>query len=257
MKMHMNRMLQTFRVSNSRGVTLVELMVVIAILAILAAIVSPTIFRTINRQRAAGIATDVANELRRARNQAMSRGEIIIVEMEAQGGGSRGALTTYATNLPDVDGNFHSGTGTCDPDTEAEDCPGGTICLNETCYGEPARSCREFMADADFLREVASYEMDTSDAVNMAIRTIDPMPANSMICFAPDGRITQTGGAAIAGGPPNVCAGENLILAVAKADAPAGEVATASACVADRDDRDPIFLYRISVPYNGAIQVKQ
>lgn len=64
-----------------RGFTLVELMVVVAIIAILASISTPTLRRSYQRAQARDSASALANIFRNARNQAMSRGEVVLLQL--------------------------------------------------------------------------------------------------------------------------------------------------------------------------------
>lgn len=68
---------------SARGMTLVELVVVLAVLGILAAVIGPSVNGAIKRERRRQVASDVANVFREARNQAMSRGEAYTVETNA------------------------------------------------------------------------------------------------------------------------------------------------------------------------------
>ncbi len=67
---------------NWKGFTLVELMIVIVIVALLAAISTPTISRTIERNRAADLNRAIANGFTEARSYAMRNGEAIFAQVD-------------------------------------------------------------------------------------------------------------------------------------------------------------------------------
>ena len=74
-----NRCRSRNHLRSQRGMTLVEVVVVIAVVGILAAVLSPSITSALKRERQRQVASDVANVFREARNQAMSRGEALTV----------------------------------------------------------------------------------------------------------------------------------------------------------------------------------
>lgn len=74
-----NRCRSRNQLRSQRGMTLVEVVVVIAVVGILAAVLSPSITSALKRERQRQVASDVANVFREARNQAMSRGEALTV----------------------------------------------------------------------------------------------------------------------------------------------------------------------------------
>jgi prepilin-type N-terminal cleavage/methylation domain-containing protein len=276
----MNWKISALRNSSTRGMTLVELMVVLVVLGVLAAIVSPSIFSSIRRQRAAGVAREITNELRRARNQAMSRGEAIVVEIC---GGALGeceynegdepqdtAIITYATGHADIDGNYQTGGtacgGACTEDSDctgagevcdkgAEACvPEGTSCRDGNVISDPARNCKDWDGanTDDFLREVARLDTGLDDSSTMTIRGFEP--DEPILCFNPDGRAVLPRGIAVSGGGSEVCSGENWVLWVARDDATLGSEAN---CGTDVDDREPLDLYKVAVPFNGSIKMRQ
>lgn len=256
------------RALNTRGVTLVELMIVVAIIAIVAGIASPTIFKSLRRERAAGAAREVANELRRARNQAMARGEVILVQVIPAGAGPtlgtdtaalpRGGVVSFATNTAP----YEAGTTACvapdggDPD---ELCPPGSRCVAGQCWSQPARSCRQIdTGEPQFVREVARFGLHTGDAVHMSLLGHTGADTVLTLCFSPDGRVLDTFGRVHTTTMTSItCPGENVVLWLAKGDAAAADVSSAVQCAAGYDDRDPLNLYRISVPFNGSIAMDQ
>lgn len=272
----MNSKISSLCHSPARGVTLIELMVVLVVLGILAAMVSPSIFGSIRRQRAAGVGRELANELRRARNQAMSRGEAIVVEVCGGGLGAcngtanqptETAIITYATGHQDSAGNYQRGSNACggDCDTDA-DCTGddvcdglsgkcvevGTHCEDGAMISDPARNCRDWDTNTQFLREVTRLDMAQDDSSTMVIKGISP--DEPMLCFNPDGRVLRPRGLTVSGGGSEVCEGENWALWLAREDA---TITNEANCGAPVDDREPLDLYKVVVPYNGSIKMRQ
>ncbi|MEZ4459579.1 MAG: prepilin-type N-terminal cleavage/methylation domain-containing protein [bacterium] len=210
-----------------RGVTLVELMVVIVLIALLASIASPGIFRAIERQNAQATASGVANALRTARNQAMSRGTPLWARIvPGTTSANRGAV------IVSRQGTFAAGNA--------------------------ARSCREYAAGG----QVEVFRYSPADLSGRgAIRGGDPVVN---LCFSPDGRVlNQTGGLLSATASALRCEGEDAFIYTADFDAsitPATHLAcpgTANARKALRDTRSLIRMYKISVPFNGNISVEQ
>ena len=214
-----------------RGVTLIELMVVVVLIGVLAAVASPGIFRAMERQNAQATAAGVANALRTARNQAMSRGTPVWVTINfGNNAANRGSIELFTQ-------------GTVGP-------------LNAP--GNAARNCREFDAASQNL--VGSFS--PSDLAGKgAIVRVEPN-ANADLCFSPDGRVLAATGGLL----PVVtsrCRGDYAMIYTADYDSPAltGTIldcaANATALQGQRDARAVDRVYKISVPFNGAIRVEQ
>ena len=77
---------------DQRGFTLIELMVVVAITAILLAIAAPSFTDLIARRRVEGVATEVNTDLQYARTEAVSRGAN--VSLFVPSGGTSYCVTT-------------------------------------------------------------------------------------------------------------------------------------------------------------------
>ncbi len=181
----------------------------------------------------------------------MARGEAIYVVVAPASGSDRGSLVTYATTRDP----YSKGGDSCDPSADPPvTCATGETCINGACWAEPARSCREYDGNADFLRQVAKLDINVSDGPNMAIRATEPS-GNTVLCFSPDGRVLKKDGSAFNTAGDERCLGETFLLYVADANATIGD--TEKACGAGPDLLDPLNMYRVAVPYNGAISVSQ
>lgn len=238
-----------------RGFTLTELMIAVAIIAILAAFLAPSVTTYVRRSKGQSAARDVSGTLRRARNEAMSRGQVVLVEVEQAHDNVQGIIRTYRTQ----------GTESkCDP-TNANYDPRDTDCF--------AMSCAQ--AQGFNAVEIDSARVDFSQtSPDMEISGVDPNSAltNNVLtlCFAPGGRVLTTAGTTY----NSACDAVNTRIFVRSADVddntnPLGSSEKdLDACVdsatddeakrqAQKDGRDLANFYSIHVPYNGAVSVIQ
>lgn len=88
---------------SSEGFTLVELMVVVTLIALLAALSTPTLSRSVQRGKAKDAAREVASALRNVRSQAMSRGQAALVRINPQRVAGGGDMMTIFAGV-DADG---------------------------------------------------------------------------------------------------------------------------------------------------------
>lgn len=210
----------------AKGVTLVELMVVVALIAVIAAIASPGITRGIERANARAASREVAAQMRLARNQAMSRGAPFWVQISPALGASRGSVAIFRHPTADV------------------------------------RSCREF-AGANLV-EVSRFSLNTISG-RSALQAVIPAGvgvAGINLCFAPDGRILAPDGTNLPTTGDGRCQGEGGYVLIWDESKTATNgvkncAATAAARPGQRDDRDLINLFKVSIPFNGTISVSQ
>lgn len=234
-----------------RGFTLVELMVVVAIIGILAAFSTPTMTRSVRRSEARSAATNVAQVIRAARTQAMSRGEVVLLRISPNNDNDAFVMSVSPRIEP---GN---------PDSPL------------------MRSCRLLVNFQDALLtarvDVPAQTFSKQGVLGANMHWMTgggAMPGATMdLCFAPDGRVYD--GATALPVSFNGCATQRgALLPIGRSPNPAlnalalnssfsgGPVDTV--CVAPTDTealveaqiaRDENYAYLIEVSYNGAVSV--
>lgn len=123
------------------GVTLIETMVTVAIMAVLLGVVVPSMARMLERQRVQGVAEQAAHDLHQARSEALSRQESVFVSTAITGGGS-----CYVLSIGSKDGCrcTADGKASCDIDStplktvgfapghpvQLLSAPGGTVTID-------------------------------------------------------------------------------------------------------------------------------
>ena len=112
--------MQRLRAMDKRGFTLVELMVVVAIIALLATVSTPNLFGYLKRTKARDGANIMASYLQNARDQAMSRGEVVLLRIQSEGGNP--SLALYRAPLVDTTQELVDESTIVDRDRFASSC---------------------------------------------------------------------------------------------------------------------------------------
>ena len=233
----------------ARGYTLVELMVVVAIIGILAAISTPLMMRTSRRASAREAASAVAGILRAARSQAMSRGEAVLVTINLNG--------PNVVELRRYD-------------------------LDPTAAGvQPARSCLQAQDVTQYTGNVPAATLPLSELdPNMRLivagaqggtPVLPGTPLN--LCFSPDGSIRTAAGSPVGTNVSGCSLGafvvvsrqdfgtiDNTLSGVAPPLLCANAATSGKRTIAQRNlsiDRESNDLFVIEATYNGAIIVHQ
>ena len=218
------------------GFTLVELIVTLVLIGILAAISAPALNGAINRADARSTARGVANQLRLARNLAMSRGEVMLAEINPAT--ERGQVKIYRTR---VDGSWADPPK--DPLIPATDCV----------TADKARST------ASDRREVGS-PVEVSELSGDMKMALPGGAARQWLCFSPDGRILNTDGQVIY---DSECTGKNFRLFVShldQSDIKSIHTKCPTSQTEQRKQTDQRALdhfWTVEAPYNGAIRASQ
>lgn len=253
------------RWSGQRGVTLVELIVVIAVAGILIAVSSPTVFGAIRRERQVQVVNDIANHFRKARNQAMARGEaVLVVPSPNSTGANGGILRTYRLTGPLPSGGYSLGSPGCNMDTEditTDDCPVGATCVQGpgaggVCWGPPLRNCRQLGPSTIFSQvETTNVNQRASSGVGMRYA----YGSTNWVCFNPDGSATTNTGAMHSALYPAIsCDGESYLVWIGKRDPSVsfGQVLTATQCGNTADQYESVSGYVLRVNNNGEIGLR-
>lgn len=238
------------------GFTLMELMVAVTIIGILVAFLVPSMSTYMRRAEGQSAARDVANALRMARNQAMSRGEVVLAR-----------ITTYQ------DGSSSNGKVELLRTVDTSD------------NAVRATSCVE----ANSLNTSVVHTIDVGTiSPDMLLLKIDPAPSSGnsrTICFSPGGKALSTAGLPLYSDDAD-CESDNLrVMMRQKVEGttsqntllvnPLPDSPDLDACIQvlnddgtinaenktkaqlQKDGRDLANFWMIHVPYNGAVDMKQ
>lgn len=261
-----------------RGFTLVELMIAVAIIAVLAGFMAPSVSTYMRRSRGKAAASKVAGVFRWARSQAMTRGQVILVDVTTRGADGNGALTVFRTwdgTLPGCSGakpGLECAARSCaeaqamaidlddDPFSDPPPDPGGA--------GPSSTKGGIKLTNAGVLLKRTSPDMGIF-AVNVNGTALGDTPATTTrLCFAPDGRVLQGNGQPLhgaCGGDP----GRIILQSINRTDFSnaLGASDTLAACqdgtwsaerrTMQKNGRDLANFFVIEVPFNGAISVVQ
>lgn len=217
------------------GVTLVELIITIAVIAILVTLMAPSMYRSQQRADARSLSNEIAQQIRAARNRAMSRNEAVWVDFD---------LGTSASDRGSI--AFRRTKTMCSDGTIAATCSGGATASR-------ARNCRMAPASTTDYETISVYNLNRESGSSVLLGRD---PDIGSICINSDGRIYDEDGVVISGGTVP-CTGENLALWVAREGTDTGTAETAATCNADPIEREKADIFVIRVPFNGAVEVKQ
>ena len=203
-----------------RGFTLVELMIVISLVAILAAISAPSISRAMERSRLNDLNRDIANGILEARSFAMSSGEAVFARVDI-------ANDRVDFFLP---ANFQSPAGSPAMSCATADLP-GTV-------PNPG--------DAGHLFAVAADEY----GVEQELLGQDPS-GEDILCFSPSGKVLAENGAVL----ESNCKDNNYMLWLGRATPQTSCPDYTNS--EERDQRAIDNIYFIHVSYGGQVRVRQ
>ena len=262
-------MIENFQQRGPGGFSLVELMIVVAIMAILATIAAPSISEYLRRAKGRDVARSIANSVRYARDQATSRGEVVFTEIEPGGQNGLGEVRVVRITPSSTGGGDGAAPGSQGADA--------TNFFGSSNVDTP-RTCKEAdigISQGTFVKEtVYTYSLAEKEP-DMAIRGTDPSPGNLMtLCAMPDGRIGNVRGLSFSPSESSCTDQEFRIWAALDgADLSSAEFGSKglTACVNDgapgtsaaearqkqRDSRDLVNLWMITVSYNGSVDATQ
>ncbi len=240
-------------------------MIVVAIIAILAAFLAPSVSKYMHRSKGQSAARSVVNTLRGAQNQALSRGEVVLATVstrDASGmNGSGGRIELFLTDNRSSD--------ECDVSSD-EDFRETT---NPDCF---ARTCSQ----AQNMDTVSVHTVDFGDShPDMMILDTDPGPTSGQLtfCFSPSGQVLGEGGQSLEPTGED-CDGTNARIFVREnsdatdlsanpvfgspnlikcTDVSDGSNDAKKLRQQQKDGRDVANFYAIYVSYNGAISLRQ
>ncbi|MGM0557985.1 MAG: pilus assembly FimT family protein [Myxococcota bacterium] len=256
-------MIKEIRERGASGFSLVELMIVVSIIAILAALAAPSVSQYIEHSKGREVARSVANSVRYARDQATSRGEVVLIELDPTASDGRGIVRVL--RLVDSSGSSGGDTGS------------GTDAGGSTTGVSMPKSCKEasWKLDEGTVTAETVYEYDVGqEQPDMAIREVDPSPNDPMrICAMPDGRVgTMTGLPFTPTSASGGCTDQEIRIGVALEGedlSPAFGSNALGDCVEDdpgadpnprqqlKDSRDLVNYWMITVSYNGSVDASQ
>lgn len=257
-------MINEIRERSVRGFSLVELMIVVAIIAILAAVAAPSISEYVRRSKGRDVARSIANSVRFARDQATSRGQVVLVDIDPTASDGHGLVTVR--RLVDTSG---SGGDAGSGDAGSGDAGGSTTSalIPKSCK-EAAWKIGEGTLDTEVV-----YQYDVGEEQpDMAIRGTDPVPDPIRLCAMPDGRVGGMDGLPFSTNN-STCTDQEFRLWISLDEENLSTMPFGSGgysdCIADnpsadpnprqqqKDSRDLVNFWMITVSYNGSVDATQ
>jgi len=207
-----------------RGFTLAELMVTLALVAIVATLAAPSVRQSMRQADGRSAARATANQFRKARDHAISRGEVVFAKVERSGGrDSRGRVELLQTE------NNRS-----------------------SCLGASTSST------------VSLEQFDVADhSSNVSIRGASQWDGggNQWICFSPTGAVHDENGNKFS---TSNCGGGWRMWLSSEDPSTLSNSIDETACdltgddrIEQRDARYRLNMWVIDVPFNGGIEVNQ
>lgn len=148
-----------------RGLTLVEMLVTITVLAILLAIVVPSIQTTLDRRRLIGAADNMLADMRYAQSESVKRNEVFVASL------TPGAAWQYAITASATSSTFVSKTVT------SSDYAGTSVSATTPVAFDPKRATINLPASGTVIAEITSangQKLRISVAVNSALSVCTP-----------------------------------------------------------------------------------
>lgn len=170
-----------WRGAGRRGFTLIELMIVVVIIGVLAAVSGPTISRSMERSRLADVNRAIVNGFNEARSFAISTGEVVFARVDV---GNNRVDFLLPSNAGGETPKALSCAVATRPDAGAPDDGGG----EDAGLNPPAEG------DLDMTGVLFSVELN-SFGVGQKIYAVDPGDVDPFIlCLSPSGKIlSETG----------------------------------------------------------------
>lgn len=235
------------------GYTLVELMVVVAIVGILATLSTPTVLQARRRATARQSASELASVLRNARTQAMTRGEIVLVELSSSTSAHK--VVMHAAPWSQVGDSTSPVVRSCRSGRLLGGLAGA--------LGEDRVPDLEYGTGA-----MATPLLHPSMNVSSHTAGIDSQP--NVLCFSPDGRVFN----ALTGFPVSVDLGDcerGFVMAIGTMNATTdltaystdGLLGSANVLCEGKTGgfshtiwRDSDYIYVIEVTHNGSVIIE-
>jgi type IV fimbrial biogenesis protein FimT len=148
------------RIRRKRGLTLIELLIVVIVLAVLVALAIPSLADLLERRRLIGAAESVYGQIQFARSEAIKRSR----DMSFVTGGTNGTWCHGVSDRPDCDCSLDADVLEVEADEDAgiEGNDGAWACTVVAAAGDASRVLKRRLG-TDFPR--VTMDMDAADAI--------------------------------------------------------------------------------------------